>query len=394
MISSSRSQIETRHKCWKERFLAYHKNKTGITKRGSKYEAAFGVILHDWMNCILTLVKDTNVSAEVYIHSYFTSHQKDFNKEITKAISDAYPNIPRDQWAHMVDEQQALLGFLVFGWVQKRLPRILREYEIIDVERETEAIFEPAKYLPEGLAAVMQPLRLPIRFDCVLKQKSTGLLFIMDFKTTKNANEDWNINLDNSLQSNLYIEAAEIIYKEHCGGIFYEGLVKGYRQVDNAKSSKFRGTLIQYGSALYGWRNMKTGEVGVKYVTGYQREYLALGKTTGEFYGYLADLNVDTEEYFPNTVPYKPLNIPMIVAQTIVNENNYANTLEMYNEFPPAHPQKDMYEEILFEKSLGNCFKYGTKHPCQFVDICHGCLGEEEIAIQFEPREDHHKREG
>lgn len=227
------------------------------------------------------------------------------------------------------------------------------------------------------------------------------MLFIQDFKTTSNASSDWNTNLDNSLQSNLYIGAAEVSYGEHVGGIYYEGLVKGYRQMDNAKSSPYQGIPIQYGSGLYGWTNSphryqegnKSGILGPKYVSGYKRIFLPTNFGTAahdEFFDQMEKAGWNPREFFPSTIPWRPLDIGQIIGQTIINENEFQGCLDLWESAPDNSPEKAYYENFLFEKTLGNCYKYGSRNPCEFVDLCHGKIHEDEIGTIYEPRIPHH----
>jgi hypothetical protein len=372
MIRSERSRIETRQKCVKERFLGYHYDGQGLTKKGAKYEAAFGAIVHNALAFALTNPKDAQ-------HDPFWSFP--FRVKIKEAV---LTHLGEPEGSHTCTEQIALLRFLVEGWIKQRLPYILKEFEVMEVETEMHVVLLPEKYLPTPLANTMQPVHLPLRMDCLLRRKSDGLLFILDFKTTGRASEDWNVNLDNSLQSHLYITGAEEIYGEPVAGIFYEGLVKGYREMDKAKSSPFNGQVIQYGSPLYGW--VKDGIIG-EYKPGAQRAFLPTKYV--DFRGFINSVP-NLREWFPSTIPWRPLDIPKQVASVIVNENVFHHNLSTYNSIHVGDPNKEMYENVLFEQSLGNCFKYGARHPCQFVEICHNKLSPDAYSSVYDKREDHH----
>ena len=378
IIRTSRSATETRQKCRKERFLAYHYNSGGLEKNSGKYEAKFGIIVHDALRIKMIAAQQNGYVAAL-------------NYPITKQIADLdqlivtqFSDLPAAELIHMRAEQRELLDVLVHGWIDKHLKHILDEYDIVNVEAEMSVVFNPSDYLPPQLAQLLRPVEYPFRFDVVLRRKSDGLLFIMDFKTTKTASEDWNVGLDNSQQSYLYCEAARIHYGEPIGGIFYAGLVRGHREQDKARSSPYRGYTIQYGSFLYGWK-AKDGTVSADYATGKTRTELWTTKN----YRVHGDMN----KFFPITVPWKPLNIAKVVGQAIVAENEFQNNLELYEESHVHSGERALMENVLFEQTLSACFKYGPKHPCQFVEICHGGLHEDEIRMMYTKREDHHKEE-
>ncbi len=373
ILTTTRSAIEIRQRCKNERFLSNHYDGIGLEKKSGKYEAKFGNCLHDIMKMIMQAAKEFGLDGALKVRID--------TAPLEEIIETQFVDLPIEELNHLVEEQKALLYTLVDEWRKRRLPGILKEYEIVAVETEQAVVFHPADYLPPQLAQLLRPVRIPFRFDVLLRRKGDGLLFILDFKTASGVSEDWNITLDNSAQSHLYCEAAKIIYQEPIGGIFYAGMIKGYRQMDKAKSSPYRGYTIQYGSFLYGWKD-RNGVVHKDYVTGRFRQELWSD-------GNLALHNLD--DYFPITIPWKPINTGEIVGQQIVAENNFANDLELYNEFGVNSPEKALYEKVIFEKSLGMCFKYGTKHPCQFVNICHGNMHEDEIRNMYDKRVPHHK---
>lgn len=386
-IRTSRSAVETRQLCDHKRFLGYHRGGQGIVKRGTGYEKDFGIIVHEAMKNVLLPYVGPN-RPEVMAPSY---HPGQECVDLGELILVDYNGS-----THMVEEQMWLLKFLVEGWQRYRLPHILRRYTILDVEREETVKFTGDKYLPANLAAIMTPFELPLRLDMRLERKLDKVMEIGDFKTARSAGEDWNVTLDNSNQSHLYTEGVEQLYSRYCGGIFYEGLVKGHRQMDNAKSSEFTGQVIQYGCPLYGWRDKK-GECHPSYVNGRVRVFLpnALNwETIGQLFDWW---NAETDtlaEYFPTTQSFRPLDSAAIVGQTIVNENRFQRDLDTYNALDEEHPEKELVKNVLFEKSLNSgCFKYGPNHKCEFSDICHGRMSEEEIVMQYEQRKDHHTDE-
>ncbi len=374
VIKVDRTRIETRQRCTQERRLGFHYNGIGLSKIGAKYDAMFGQAVHTALAKILL-----GGDPEEAINNACD--------EVTLAVNTCFS----EPSSHFLNEQLWLIEFLVCGWVKYRLPHVATHYVVESVEKETEVVFQPSDYLPNNLAAIMRPLKLSLRLDCLLRRKDDGLLHVLDFKTASKVSEDWNTNLDNSLQSYLYINATELLYKEPVGGIMYDGLVKGYREVDRAKSSPFNGQMIQFSSPFYGWE--KNGKLA-KYVNGAQKVFTPKFLKADDGHDFIRKYEAATSEtlsaYFPSTIPYRPLNIGNIVGQVIVNENEFQNNLEMLESALPNSPEKAAYENVLFEKTLGSCFKYGSKHPCQFVEICHGGIHEDELINIYEPRIPHH----
>lgn len=376
-IKSNRSMIETRQTCKRKRFLSHHYNGIGVEKVGNKYEAAFGTLVHEALAASLMLGGVDHKAL----------------KESIKALEDIIHKMtfPSDEHLrHLVREQTSLLCLLVHGWCRYRMPSILAEYGVESVEQEKLVTFHPQDYLPANIASLMRPLALPLRCDAVLKKRDMeNVGVVLDWKTTSRASDDWETALSNSLQSNLYIAASEVINPHmYWDGIAYEGLVKGRREVDKSKSSPFCGMVIQYGSFLYGWK--KNGEIR-PYVNGASRVFLideCEGATWEGALDYLETVHQNMREYFPNVLPHRPMDHAAIVAQQIMAENSFTNDVEDYEQIPS--PMRWEYQTRLFEQTLSACHKYGLKHPCEFVDVCHGGLDENEIVGMYQPRVDHH----
>jgi hypothetical protein len=384
-LYADRSRMATRQKCVKERYLGYDYEGTGISKRGSKYDAEFGIIFHQCMADMLTKGK---VDESVHV-----AHCDLLGKIIEEAFKDT---LTPEQLQFMQREQVRLLSILVCGFEKYRLAPLLQQYDVVTVEEEKVARFEPGDYLPYNFAQILKPLTFPIRLDALLRDKQTGMLFICDFKTTKNPSTDWNVALDNSLQSHLYVEAVEHIYGEYVGGIFYAGAVKGYREMDKAISSPYKGNVIQYGSCLYGWKD-KNGQLHKDYVKGRTRQSTIGYYEVSDYptvIDKLVELGWDMPALFPMTIPWKPIAMKAVVGQQIVAENTYQGNLEMLRELPKNSPAYNAAEAVLMEQSLDSCFKYGSKHPCPFLAICHGAMHKDEIAELYEPRIPHHESEG
>ena len=91
--------------------------------------------------------------------------------------------------SYVYKEQRALIEAMLYAWWKKRLPVLLEQYDILEVEREEEwdlGVFETAA----------GPCRLVWlgKADALLKEKDSGDLFIQSFKTTS----DWDSRKDSA----------------------------------------------------------------------------------------------------------------------------------------------------------------------------------------------------
>ena len=372
-IVVDRSGVETRLLCKQKRYLSRDYDTTGITSPAGRYEADFGQALHTELH--RGMVDKAGMDANKLSASVYEAVQKNLA-----------PFKNDDHARHTRREQSCLASLLVRKWLDVRWPLIQLDHRLIEAEREQAVVFDPHVYLPKPIAGIMRPVKMLFRPDTIF-ERSDGMIFSMDFKTASRAGDDWSIHHSQSLQTYLYSAAMREIYGDKYGGIWYEGLVKGYREVDNARSSKYQGYTIQYGSPLYAW--YKNGKK-CKYVSGAQRDFAF----ERDNMGWRAFVNsISPEELLITTLPSNPHDTALVVGQMIVNENAYQADLDIIQECPVGSPQRQFYEQVIIERNFHACYKYGAKHPCEFVRICHGGPTREEIQQEFIPRVPHHTGE-
>jgi hypothetical protein len=134
-----------------------------------------------------------------------------------ECIERGVTGIEEEDLEFFLKEQQFLLEGLVRGWVKTRLPRILEEYTVVEVEKECKWELAPN---------LIQMLRV----DALLRRKVDGVIFILEFKTTSFPGYDWQQQWEHNIQLLSYTGAVTDIYGEPCGGVLIEGLVKGTRK--------------------------------------------------------------------------------------------------------------------------------------------------------------------
>ncbi len=371
-IRIDRSRIEARKLCTRKRYLGYDRDGTGYALDGNKYEAEFGQILHTVMSDVLN------------------------GDEVNTALSQNYGDISTAVLTHLpvytdytIREQQWLLWALVRQWVHHRLNNIRANYKLVSTEVEHLVTFDPRQYLPEQLAGSMRPIELMFRPDAVFERED-GVLFVMDFKTTIRGSDDWALHHERSLQTYVYTEAMKVLHPDRqFGGVWYEGLVKGYRELDTAKSSKWQGEVIQR-CPLYGWE--KNGEL-CDYKPGAQRAFVPEYFRYDPPHTWQHIAQQPANLWLVNTIPSNPYDSSNIIGQIIVNENTYRYDMDMVESWPRGSYNRDVYENIMMEQDFHACYKYGSKHPCEFVQWCHSGLDEEAKMQVYKPRVPHHDNE-
>lgn len=124
---------------------------------------------------------------------------------------------PNESAFAVYQEQSALLEALLRAWHLVRYPSFIEEYEVVDLEREE-----------EWRAA--SDILFMARADGVLRQRATGDLYILSFKTTKQYDKKRSDEARSDIQGMSELVAVEERLGERVQGIQMEYLVKGRRE--------------------------------------------------------------------------------------------------------------------------------------------------------------------
>lgn len=272
----------------------------------------------------------------------------------------------------LIAEQLCLLEGLVRAWAQVRLPLILAEYLVVDVEREFEFTIAPG-------------IVIMIRLDAVLRRKSDGLLFIKDYKTTTAIYDaDWGKKFEHDSQMLCYILAAESIFNEPIGGMLMEGLLKGKRAVDKGKTSAYYGQTIQQSPLCYAYRQRErvTGQYVYDHSWSKAAEKAPIWEMPGGVRAWLADWSpLDLADLFVVAPAIRPArrDLERYRRQVIYQEQQLQFTV-MSAEALRAKAASDQgtaadwtaYEENLdhhFPQNHNQCFRY-FGYPCAMERLC------------------------
>jgi hypothetical protein len=303
--------------------------------------------------------------------------------------------------AFTIEEQQTMLEGVMRGWVEYRLPRILEDYSVMEIEQQ-------------WLWKLGDGIYLPMRQDAILRRKFDGLLYIMDYKGIPYGDTDsWQLKHESSDQTVLYITALEERTGEPVGGIFYEGLVRGQWKKETAKFSPFSGQKIQMSPYCYGYGNFDgeypSAENNWANVQGAYTNRKGWGKfrvrdrfTVPEW---LEVLKRDAvlPELFISMEPVNPTPEfrQRIRRQRYMNEVRYLTDLEKFNQLREEkgldHPDTQIHLDLFAEQNNEECPRYGGEYKCPNLPFCTSPGGGLDLFAtdeQFVPREPHHDLTG
>ncbi|KKK69392.1 hypothetical protein LCGC14_2934470, partial [marine sediment metagenome] len=160
-IYTDRSRIITFQSCPRRRFYGFEWEDIGLEIKGTLIYLLMGIAVHKLLERV------PKGDWEVHVPPVLSA----FRGKV------AMEN-PTDDYLMLIEEQCALVEALVRGFVALRWPRLNAEYKVVEVEREC------TLDLGNGV-------KLMTRLDWLVERKSDKRLYIVNFKTTKEANHFW-----------------------------------------------------------------------------------------------------------------------------------------------------------------------------------------------------------
>ena len=368
-MQTDRSRIVARKDCRRLRYLNYHYSGNGISPRTNSMHQIAGIHIH---NAHAELLANENIDTTL-------------DKQLT-----LYKGEMEGVDYNIYLEQCAMLEGMIRAFNYQRLPDILSEYNILSIEQE---FLYP---LSDGINAML-------RFDVIVERKADRVMHIIDFKTAANISDDWVKQHEHSDQTLLYVQAAEDIFNRECGGIIYEGLVKGQRRKDTNKSSPFYGNKIQnspycYGYMLEDMNGLNVIQTSYTSKKGYRkiRSWETLSPLRW-FTDVLIQEHRDSGLFntlFSPTPPIQPTRDEMFRwrRQTVYNELQFMHQVDEIATIKDEDQRLAMMD-MYFEQNKNRCFKYGVDNQCPFTNVCLETWTDPLITDEFVSRIPHHDTE-
>lgn len=300
-------------------------------------------------------------------------------------------SIPEEQLAERtIAEQAALLEAFSWAFLRVRLPRILEEYELVDVEREE-------------VSLLSADVGLQGRCDAVLRRRLDQKLFIYNLKTSGNPDKRWQDawQVDGQLMTETL--AVERRLSERVYGVVIDGFDKGIRvQVDFQTLKERPKDLAQKWEAqrsrlIYGYKCEETvpGRPTLYDWEGTTRkgwEKFAVWEERFEQQG-----GASPVEYWVNWLPQEQVEAAFVTLPPIMREQRKIDSVvrQMVEQEArirngriamDATPSEGMLDR-LFPQNFHSCV-YPTR--CAFYRLCHEEGAENPAAAGFQPRTSNH----
>jgi hypothetical protein len=389
----SRSEGVDRLDCRRLRLLGNDLDGTGYRPKAGSIPLLSGDAFHQGLAMLLGHYGGTNPiqviddfkldPVDFVVYNVLEKYKKEVLEAGVRSLDDA-------EVRFTIEEQQTMLEGMLRGWVEYRLPMILDEYDVVEVEQQ-------------WLWQLGPGIWVPLRQDANLRRKDDGMLYILDAKGIPYGDsDDWQLKHETSDQTVLYITALEERTGEPVGGIFYEGLVRGQWKKETAKHSPYHGRKIQMSAYCYGYGNFDGAEPLVQSAytnrKGWEKFRVKDKMSVPEWLEILRKEEVLPELFITMT----PVNPPpefrqRIRRQRYLNEARYLDDLEKFNQLREEkgldHPDTQIHLDLFAEQNLDRCNKFGKDYRCPFKGFCDAPNGGIDLIAgdeSFEVRQPHH----
>jgi|GEM_PF-1569063 len=344
-IQISRSAVVTRKLCPMKRWWSYHALHPEVP-----VETQVGGLTPVQPPAVTAILRGQWIHRAMQQAISLTMGQSDpwsLSDQIQTDIPTLSPIIQND-W-------DTLIRRLVWSWMLVRGHNLLTRFQPISAEQEWIWSLHPL---------VAQSMRM----DQIWRERRTGQLLILDFKTLSRPDANWTQRIMMSDQTHSYVQALTERTQEHLLGIQYEGLLIGTMDIDLGCQKSPYLTAYQRGESLIptyssGSRVVRTDWDDATWQAWIPRSVL--------------------DSLFCTTDIIHPSSNQLLQtkAATVTAEIHWASLVAEVE----AAPEK---REALIERNADACLKFGWGHACPYLQLCwYNSIPD---CDTFMPRVDHH----
>lgn len=355
LIYYSRSAVVSDWVCPRKRYWNYEYAGRGINPMASPLALQMGILIHDGLAAITANI-DIDTIADAA------------NAQLKGMLLEGQ-DFPSTENIHFAEEQAALVEGLLRGYHRHIWPQLQEDYEVVACEKEM--IYEH-----DGLHFLSKP-------DLLLRNKESGDLIYVEFKSTSSVKEQWMASWQTAVQLHSSIKAVEATLGETVSQVIVQGLNKGYVSQYNRQES-----ILIYGYFKAGQPPFQKDTWSYVYRAGLKKE--PIWKREGGVKQWIAEM---PENILSQQLPITPpifINRDLVDAffrQRAVREHD----IRLARDWLLEHPDdKDMIDRF-FPQHFEQCTPgWGT--GCSYRKLCHGNI-QEPLAAGYELRHSHHQLE-
>jgi hypothetical protein len=434
IIPTDRSRIETWEKCCRKRYWQYEYDGTGLQPTGErnlKLDARIGQGVHDGIEFGLGSLGDHAEIIRNGARNIAALAAGYGMGKYMKALADEGIAVTtmEEQQRREVFEGADIVSALVYAWLRLRLPSMLRDGDVLAIERELDMDFAVGEHT----------VRLMTRPDIVWRRRADGAVFIRNIKTVREPRTTWReqwaldmqtlsepLAVDKWLADNAHQLGYDKMQYDVVNGVIIDGLVTGSVLDYPRGSGKFyHNTPLLYGWVRkgdapfgqdewyprYEWHCTGPHKMGNGRKCDGDRDHKLSGVTKQSVAanypgGVLAWIDRLLEEELP-LVEEQVIELPPIIRspyaierwkrQALRREVDIARraeevSLSQHPEIGDGQPLDEVLDYTFpMHTASGNCLRPGQ---CSCYALCHGAAAADPVGSGlYRVREPHHKQE-
>ena len=404
VIISDHSRIATDEHCPRERYWCYEYLGRGLERVALNIDALVGTACHNVLKDVMLMAK-TRTYSDVKLAESLLRHVGAFEKDVRERglsleLSSGYEQDEDGNIAVQAGQLDFLIGVYscwirqtLTAWTLLRLPQIVQEYEVVDVEREEDML------MAEG------QLRFLARYDGLLRRWSDGELFIINFKTVGEANQWWQEQWPLDMQTLSEVLPTEARLGQRVSGVLIEGLVKGGKRLQYPSGS---GNWWINSPLVWMWKKDAAAPFPPEYAGKYEwtdeTGNHRLGKGWHKQPVWQDEMGEKEwllwlSEHEPELLRAQFVQLPPILRSDQACERWIEQTeaREMDISFRAgAIEQQGLNATFPMHTSGGNCVKFrSVSNPgkCSCYELCHGMAAMDPLNNGYKLREANHPEE-
>lgn len=411
----------SRHECWqvcpRKRYWEYHYDGIGLQRTAHSVPLLTGSIVHEGLAALMI-----GAPVDIAVNAALAGYDAEIK---ARSLEDTHdPNVDvHTHFLWLVKSNRALIEGLIRAYALIRLPKVLAEYEILEVEREEEATFIVGGsggaiaqgQGTQGQSPAGRTVKFLARTDALTRRRADGQLYIRNFKTVSDASNTWQAAFRYDTQTISEVIAVEQRLGQRVSGVIIDGLIKQPRKCEYPKGS---GVWHHCSPLIWGWQRPGNPPIDSE---DWQSQYEwqdAFGKTSRLGKGYSRKL---VSESYPGGVQAwiaqlgesiladQFIELPPILRadwqveewlDTTLNlEVNIGQYAADVNELVERHADDGYgYREHLLRRYFpkftanSNCFhQFGSQ--CSCFALCWGGAADDPLANGYQRRIPNHLRE-
>ena len=266
--------------------------------------------------------------------------------------------------SYVVEEQAALVEGLARAAAIVVVPKLLAQYELLETEREDQRALDAERSVV-----------LMARTDAVLRRRSDGLLFVLNWKTASTAGDAWAEGFETDMQTVSEPYAIEPRLGERIAGVLVIGLIKGKQMPEKDGD----GNIIRWRQStplIYAYKKLANPPALPEDT--YRYDYVKNWKKSPIWEDERYTVKSWVESLPPEVLEAQFQWVPPITRnerdvehwrqQSIAREHDVRAKAEASRQAYPEH-REQMLDE-LFPQNTEACQRFGKRHRCAFYGIC------------------------